>query len=187
MLDRRANARPVATYRVRRLIPADVERVYDLHCEWARETAPPPKQLDRWGPGIAIFVPPVDEPPRGDYELTPIEPSQAVRQTLDGLIDSAEAGCLVALADSEPAGFVTFARVTHPAMPGPVGTIDMLYVRAPHRRHGVATALLRGALDILRQRHVHVFRVEYDRSNSQAARFWKAAGWSEASLNYLHE
>ena len=172
---------------MRPLTRADVDCVYDLHCEWARESAPAPKQLDRWGPGVAVFVPPDDEPTRADYELTPIEPSQAVHQTLDALVDSHEAGCLVAFADVEPAGFVTFACIAHPVMPGSVGTIDMLYVRAPHRRRGAGRALVGAALNVLRQRHVHVFRAEYDRSNTQAARFWKAAGWTEASLNYLHE
>jgi ribosomal protein S18 acetylase RimI-like enzyme len=187
VLARRFDVRPAATYRIRRLTHADVDRVYDLHCEWARESAPAPKQLDRWGPGIAVFVPPEDETRPGDYELTPIEPSQAVRHTLGALVDGRDAGCLVAFAGSEAAGFVTFARVTHPAMPGQVGAIDMLYVRAPHRRQGVGTALVRGALDELREWHVHVFRAEHDRSNTQAARFFKSAGWSQAALHYLHE
>ncbi len=188
MLHRILNPRPVSAHSVRRFTSADVDTVYELRCEWAQESDPAPKQLDRWGPGIAVFVPPagVETAPR-HYELTPTEPSQAMHQTLNALVDNRDAGCLVAVTDSQPAGFVTFAAVTHPAMPGVVGTIDMLFVRRPHRRCGIGTALVGRALDDLRQRHVHVFRVEYDRSDPRAAGFWKALGWNEASVSYLHE
>jgi GNAT superfamily N-acetyltransferase len=188
LLNRILNLKQGSPYSIRRFTSTDMDRVYDLRCEWAQETDPAPKQLDRWGPGVAVFVPPqpVESTP-AQYEFTPTEPSQAMHQTLAALVDNRDAGCLVAYVDQEPAGFVTFAAIEHPAMPGVVGTIDMLFVRRPHRRRGIGAALVSGSLDELRRRHVHVFRVEYDRSDPRAARFWKALGWSEATVGYLHE
>jgi GNAT superfamily N-acetyltransferase len=188
VLHRVSRPGPVSPHSVRRFTSVDVDTVYALRCEWAQESDPAPKQLDRWGPGIAVFVPPAGaEPEPRQYELTPTEPSQAMHQTLAALVDNRDAGCLVAVIDSRPAGFITFAVLAHPAMPGLVGSIDMLYVRRPHRRSGIGTALVHRALDELRQRHVHVFRVEYDRADRRAGAFWKALGWNEASVSYLHE
>lgn len=76
-----------------------------------------------------------------------------------------------------PAGFVTALISTHPTLPGMLGEIEELYVRAPARRSGVGTTLVRHAIAAMRDRSVGLVRTRVDLDSRDALGFWKTVGW----------
>ena len=173
---------------IREMSGDDVQAVYELWASDVQSESPPPRQLDRWGPGVAVYTPPVA---RGDadsaYVLTPREPGQAVRALLSALIESDDAGGLVAAADGELLGFATYCVQTHPLQVGPVGAIDRITVRHGRDRHEVIDRLLCSAMAALREREIHVFHHEHSGSDRALLRVLRHRRWITRLSNYFYE
>jgi ribosomal protein S18 acetylase RimI-like enzyme len=116
---------------------------------------------------------PADEERLGQAEAMldgPVE-SDAARRFLN------EPGhhMLVAYLDSEPAGFVSGVEMTHPDK----GTEMFLYelgVAEPHRRHGVASALVEALKALARERGCYGMWVLCDEDNEAARKLYGKVG-----------
>jgi ribosomal protein S18 acetylase RimI-like enzyme len=88
-----------------------------------------------------------------------------------------DAICLVAQDQDQLVGFITATRTTHPTMPGSAGEIEELYVQPSARRAGVGRALVEGAVALLKEQGVVVFRTQADIESEGALAFLRAIGW----------
>jgi GNAT superfamily N-acetyltransferase len=97
------------------------------------------------------------------------DPTDAQRATLEAVLADVDAVPLLALAGSEPVGFLSFGfrrRLNHATFEG---WLSELYVREAHRRHGIGRALLASAIAEWRLRGGHQVETEI-RSEQSAAR-----------------
>lgn len=83
---------------------------------------------------------------------------------------------LIASIGGEPAGMVTAVELLHPDKPRPEMFLYELGVDASFRRRGVATALLRGLLDLSRARGCGDVFVLADETNGAADATYRRAG-----------
>jgi ribosomal protein S18 acetylase RimI-like enzyme len=87
---------------------------------------------------------------------------------------------LIAYSDGEPAGFVSGVETTHPDK----GTEMFLYelgVYEPHRRQGVATALVEALKDLARENGCYGMWVLCDEDNEAAIKTYRKVGGSSSS------
>ena len=161
---------------VRPLEAADEEAVYRLWQESVVADNPIARQLDRWGPGIAV---PIDGSQDPNLIETPPEPGHAVRRVLSELIAGGDSyACFVAIGP-DPIGFIVGSIESNPLFVGEIGSVDVLFVSDRYRRQGVGTELV-GALEgWFHHRAIHQLRAGYDRGQRSAHRFWHAQpGWA---------
>lgn len=94
---------------------------------------------------------------------------------------SAAGGCaLVAEHDTDGVVGVILGRVVtnNRYDPPRAGSIDQVFVRADHRRRGVATQLVRAACVFFAQEGVEDLSLRYVAGNEEAAGFWAALGFT---------
>jgi ribosomal protein S18 acetylase RimI-like enzyme len=87
---------------------------------------------------------------------------------------------LIAYSDGEPAGFVSGVEMTHPDK----GTEMFLYelgVGEPHRRQGIAVALVEALKDLARERGCYGMWVLCDEDNEAAIKVYRKVGGGESS------
>ena len=167
------------------------DTAYDLWCAFVGESSEA-IQLDRWGPGLPVLMPSAGmssgQASPDDYELTPVEPSQAVRQALDAVATREGCGGFIAFRDDAAIGFLVYSVAAHPPFPGQAGVIEALYVCPPYRGAGAGRALVTAALGELRRLGIHTFSVETPLDNAAARCFWRRVGWQEfTAVSYLYE
>jgi ribosomal protein S18 acetylase RimI-like enzyme len=87
---------------------------------------------------------------------------------------------LIAYVDGEAAGFISGVEMTHPDK----GTEMFLYelgVGEPHRRQGIATALVAALKELARERGCYGMWVLCDEDNEAALKTYRKAGGSDSS------
>jgi ribosomal protein S18 acetylase RimI-like enzyme len=97
-----------------------------------------------------------------------------------------QAFCLVAQADGELVGFLTAYLSSHPILEGMVGEIEELYVQPQVRCTGMGSALVREAVNLLRQQGAGTIRVHACAESPLARAFWSRLGWEQDLVVYSH-
>jgi ribosomal protein S18 acetylase RimI-like enzyme len=135
---------------------------------------------DRWGPGIAVPVSPaVDE-----LKVQTLDPKDGVRRLLAHLMTDPDAFCLVAGPVGSPHGYLVGQVVDQGVNDYRYGRIDELYVAEAHRRQGVASALVAGAMRRMRDAQATTFKVQVAMPWKAGRRFWDAQRWEQDAVVY---
>jgi ribosomal protein S18 acetylase RimI-like enzyme len=104
------------------------------------------------------------------------------RARYERLINHPDSAPFLAVADGEPAGLILFSfrrRLNHATFEG---WVSDLYVRPPHRRRGIARALLFACLAEWRLRRGHQVMLEVAHGNEPARALYAASGFTERGL-----
>lgn len=180
-------------YNIRKLGEDDIDAIVEL---WRNASAQTMKNelrtkgerddglsLDRWGPGIATMW-------RGNHwQATvpaPIEPRVAIESYLTKLVGTPNADGLVALPAKAPdvVGFISYAVISHPILPGLKGSIDELHIerRLLCDYERVAAALIRAATDELYDKEVTMidYHMPQTVNSTRILKGFKAAEWEVA-------
>jgi GNAT superfamily N-acetyltransferase len=105
------------------------------------------------------------------------------RRGLEAILRSGGAAAFVAETGSGAAvGMVTVQLVISSAEGGPSGLLEDLFVEEPHRREGVASALVGAAEAWCLERGATRVQLLADRGNDRALRFYDAAGYLPTRL-----
>jgi hypothetical protein len=134
--------------------------------------------LDRWGPGIPV---PFDDTDDGAEPSA--EPSVAIRDYLNELPASPEAGAAVAeIGQENLVGFTTYSLRRHPVLRGVVGHIDDIYAQRNRSESVVLMALIEKATASLSERGVR--KVEYLLPRARQSRLLRrkllGTGWESS-------
>ena len=104
------------------------------------------------------------------------EPTDAQRTVFRAIVSDVDAVPLLALAGSEPVGFLSFGfrrRLNHATFEG---WLSELYVREAHRRRGIGRALLASAIAEWRLRGGHQVEAEIRREQVEATALAESVG-----------
>jgi len=116
--------------------------------------------------------------------LWPDSETDPLFEEISGLLDDPEAGIFVAVDEKTLAGFAQCSLrrdYVEGTSTSPVGYLEGVYVRATHRRQGVARALVSACEGWARSQHCTEFGSDCLLENQLSIRFHHGAGFHEAN------
>jgi GNAT superfamily N-acetyltransferase len=102
---------------------------------------------------------------------------QSCSEALTEMLESDDAAGLIAYADGEPAGLLTYRWSFSATKRKPVLYIQYVFTASGYRRLGVATAMLREVEAIAARQGAHRLQLETDLDNGAARRLYGREGY----------
>ena len=101
------------------------------------------------------------------------------RNWLRARIGANESVVVLAEREERAVGFAQLYPMYSSVQTARIWVLNDLYVPPEHRRHGIATTLLKGAIDYARDDGASRLQLETGRRNEAARALYRAAGWQE--------